>query len=94
MFCDGRTHGHTHNPILSGIRCFLRRRNATTTTQRELTNKNNNSIEHGYVDIFVYRVYSSLYRLRSLPRYVCVYSTHNSQFRVSRFPDYGILCRG
>ena len=26
VFCDGRTHGQTHNPILSGIRCFLRRR--------------------------------------------------------------------
>ena len=25
VFCDGRTHGQTHNPILSGIRCFLRR---------------------------------------------------------------------
>ena len=28
VFGDGRTHGHMHNPILSGIRCFLRRRNA------------------------------------------------------------------
>ena len=30
VFCDGRTHGQTHNPILSGIRCFLRRRNDAT----------------------------------------------------------------
>ena len=39
VFCDGRTHGQTHNPILSGIRCFLRRnatqrRNATTRTHK------------------------------------------------------------
>ena len=33
VFCDGRTHGQTHNPILSGIRCFLRR-NATTQQRR------------------------------------------------------------
>ena len=37
VFCDGRT--HTHNPILSGIRCFLRQQQQ----RRELTNNQNNN---------------------------------------------------
>ena len=69
VFCDGRTHGQTHNPILSGIRCFLRRRNDATQQRRELTN---NSIDY-YIERDLYKVY-----VRSLRSYVVEYVVSES----------------